>query len=299
LTLAANKVLYNSSTRRSEALPTGGLVSSACDIFLSHVKEDVAVVEEIAQALDDRGYVTWYYERDFVPGEHWVVTIGRVTSECRAVVVVVSAEALENGHQVETEVFAAFEAHKRFFPLLRGVEFDEFKRRQPAWHVAAAGVAIRIPIDGVSTVVPSLLKGLKAAGIEPSGPAGPPTDELERGVAKIRSLLNDPDKLASAEILIRSLLERNPQSPQVYRLFGEFCNRSFRNADAVEAFEKAVGLDPANGLAHWDLALAYRQASRDEEMVASLRRALECGLDQSRQRHAMTLLSQFGQAASG
>lgn len=269
-------------------------MSTTCDIFLSHVEEDFAVIEEVAHALDAKGYATWYYERDSVPGEPYLVTIGRVIRECRAIVVVISRESLEHGHQIDTEVFQAYEGQKRFFPLLRGVEFEEFRRRQPTWHVATAGaVAIAIPAEGVAAVVPTLLKGLTAAGIEPAKAPGPPADELEQGIAEVRTLLNDPERRAAAEQAIRALLAAHPSSSQVYRLLGEFYNRSFRHADAVEALEKAAELDPASALARWELALAYRQMGRDAEAVASLKRALELGLDQSRQRHAMTLLSQL------
>lgn len=275
-------------------------MESEYDVFLSHVAEDFGTVEEVAYALEKKGYATWYYERDNEAGHNWLTTIGEVIPRCRAIVIVVSAESLRNGHQIDTEVFLAFEGHKRFFPLLLDVEFDEFKRQQPTWHVAIVGaVAVTLPADGVSAAMPKLLKGLKSAGIEPQKPAGQPADDAEQRLTKIRKLLNDPDKRASAEQAIRDLLAADPASPQAYRLLGEFYNRSFRGAEAVEAFEKATELDGTSALAHWDLALAYRQEGRDADTVVSLKRALELGIDQSRQRLAMTLLSQLEPGEQG
>jgi tetratricopeptide (TPR) repeat protein len=272
----------------------------ARQIFLSHVEEDFSVTEEIVHAAEAAGYSTWYYERDYVPGEPFLITIGKAIQECRAVVLILSKESLDHGHQITPEVFQAFEGHKRFFPLLLDVAFDEFKSRQPEWHVAISGaVAIRVPAAGVSAIMPKLLDGLTAAGIPPEQARTLPPDELEAGLVQARRLLNDAGQLGVAGAEISGLVERFPGSSQAYRLLGEYYNRSFLHADAIDAFEKAVELSPTNALLHWDLALAYRQERRNRDAFDSLQRALELGLDPSRQRHAMTLLSQLRAGESG
>ncbi len=269
-------------------------MTQARQIFLSHVEEDFSVTEEIVHAAEAAGYSTWYYERDYVPGEPFLITIGKAIQTCRAVILVLSKQSLDHGHQITPEVFQAFEGHKRFFPLLLDVAFDEFKARQPEWHVAISGaVAIRVPDQGIAAIVPKLLDGLVAAGIPPERERMPPPDALEAGLVQARRLLNDFGQLAAAGAEIRRLVKRFPGSAQAYRLLGEFHNRSFLYADAIEAFEKAVELSPTNALLHWDLALAYRQERRNRDAFESLQRALELGLDPSRQRHAMTLLSQL------
>jgi len=265
------------------------------DIFLSHVEDNFDIAEEIAHAVGAAGYTTWYYERDSVSGEPFLITIGKAIQQCRAIILIISKQALEHGHQITPEVFQAFEGHKRFLPLLLDVSFEEFRVKQPEWYVAIAGaVATSIPASGVSSIIPKILNGLKAAGIEPDQAQRPlPPDELEAGLVRIRQLLNDPNRLASAQTEIRSLLQAFPDAPKVHQLLGEYYNRSFRYPDAVEAFAAAAELEPTNALLHWDLALAYRQAGRDREAFDSLQRAMELGLDQSRQRHAMTLIAQL------
>jgi len=37
-------------------------------IFISHVEEDQALAIAAANALEGKGYTTWYYERDSLPG---------------------------------------------------------------------------------------------------------------------------------------------------------------------------------------------------------------------------------------
>lgn len=264
------------------------------DIFLSHVEEDRALAEEVAHALEEAGYTTWYYERDSPPCTPYLVTIGRAITQCRALLVIVSQASLEDGHQITTEVFQAYEGQKRFLPVLVGVRFDDYRDRKPEWHIAAAGaVAVTVPPEGVAAIAPMLVRGLREAGIPPSGVAGPPEDDLAKGLAHVRTLLNVPDRLGEADGAIRDLLERHPEAPAAHRLLGEYFNRTYRPDDAVVAFEEAAHLEPTNALAHWDLALAYLAAGREDDARKRLVRALRLGLDQSRQRHAMTLLARL------
>jgi len=264
------------------------------DIFVSHVEEDRALVEELAHAIESQGYSTWYYERDSVPGTPFLLTIARVIAESRALLLVVSRASLDHGHQVTTEVFQAYEGRKRFFPLLVDVGFEEYHDRQPEWHIAAAGsVAVALPPGGVPAVVPSLVRGLQEAGIAPSGAPRAGTDDLDGSLARVRTLLNAPDRLTEAGPLLDEVLAHHPRSPDVHRLRGEYANRLFRHEDAVTAFEEAARLDPSSALAQWDLALAYLQCGREDEARRRLVRALRQGLDQSRQRHAMLLLARL------
>lgn len=264
------------------------------DIFVSHVEEDRALAEEVAHSLEAAGYTTWYYERDSPPGTPYLLTVGRAITRCRAILVIISPVSLAHGHQVTTEVFQAYEGHKRFFPLLAGVRFEDYRDKQPEWHIAAAGaVAVALPEGGVPALVPHLLAGLTEAGITPSGPAGPPPDPLAQSVAQIRTLLNAPDRLPEAEVAIRDLLAAHPTAPAAHRLAGEYAHRVFRTAEAVAAFEEAARLEPTSALAQWDLALAYLQAGHEHDARTRLVRALRLGLDQSRQRHAMTLLARM------
>jgi len=64
---------------------------SSGQIFISHVGEDSPVAIPIATALEARGYSTWYYERDSVPGPAYLAQMGEAIAQSEAVVIVISA----------------------------------------------------------------------------------------------------------------------------------------------------------------------------------------------------------------
>jgi hypothetical protein len=64
------------------------------DIFISHVEEDASLALEIAQALEDSGFLAWYYERDTVPGRSYLLQIGDAIDSCHAVILLISSHSL-------------------------------------------------------------------------------------------------------------------------------------------------------------------------------------------------------------
>jgi hypothetical protein len=89
------------------------------DVFVSHVEEDKDLALEIARGLEAAGYTTWCYERDSYPGPDYVDQMFRAIEESRAVVVVISPDALSSA-QVEDEVKWAREYRKHSCRCSRG-----------------------------------------------------------------------------------------------------------------------------------------------------------------------------------
>ena len=52
-------------------------------IFISYVEEDSYVALQIAGALEAKGYNTWYYERDSVPGPAYLAQMGDAIEQAR------------------------------------------------------------------------------------------------------------------------------------------------------------------------------------------------------------------------
>ena len=98
------------------------------DIFFSHVEEDVRLVTELAAGLERAGYTGWYYERDSLPGIPFVRQIPGVIDDARAVVLVISPDALPSPH-VNAEITETYKSGKPFIPLLLGLSHSGF--RQP------------------------------------------------------------------------------------------------------------------------------------------------------------------------
>jgi hypothetical protein len=113
------------------------------DIFISYVEEDVHIVQEIAQGLEAAEYTTWYYTRDSLPGSSYLERVN---------------EMIERAH----------EGRKHFIPVLYGLTHVVFQQRKPEWRMAVrAAVSIAIPSVGVAAILPRLIEGLRALGIQP------------------------------------------------------------------------------------------------------------------------------------
>jgi hypothetical protein len=151
-------------------LPYGA--HAMADIFISHVEEDTSVALELAQALEHRGFVVWYYERDTVPGRSYLLQIGDAIDGCHAVLLLISSHSL-GSYQVRQEVIRAYESQKPFLPLLLDVSHAEFQTRQPEWRAAlGAAASLRIPPEGIRPILPQLTHGLATLGIHAGGPRG-------------------------------------------------------------------------------------------------------------------------------
>ena len=137
-------------------------------VFISYVQEDGAVAYEIAAGLESQGYSAWYYERDCPAGADYFEETHKAISDCEAMVIVISPRSLPSD-QITREIVRAVESSKATFPLLLEVTHDDYAHRRPGWHQAmAAANATRIPPERVATVVPSLVAGLGAKGIQAS-----------------------------------------------------------------------------------------------------------------------------------
>ena len=136
-------------------------------IFISHVEEDYSIAISIVNALEGRGYSTWYYERDSVPGPAYLAQMGDAIDQSRAVVLLISPMAL-GSNQMTTEVVRAHESNKPFIPLLKGISHGEFQARAPVWRQAlGASTSIAVSDERVVEVVDRVIKGLEALGIKP------------------------------------------------------------------------------------------------------------------------------------
>jgi TIR domain-containing protein len=167
--LGASMVYILSSYCRclsSTILPWGE--DTVADIFISHVEEDVRLAIDIAHAIESMGFVVWYYERDTVPGPSYLLQVGEAIDVCSAVILLISSHAL-GSFQVTQEVIRAYESNKPFVPLLIDVSHGEFQTRQPQWRAALGATAsLKIPPEGIGSIIPQIAKGLSALGIRPA-----------------------------------------------------------------------------------------------------------------------------------
>ncbi|MGD0090433.1 MAG: TIR domain-containing protein [Planctomycetota bacterium] len=144
-----------------------------CDLFISHVEEDEQDVRALAEVLRHRGYETWIYEENNLPGVSYLDWIIGALRECRAVVVLVSRATLPS-EQVGHEISTAFENQKKFVPVLKGLSHAELKQARPEWcHAFGTAVDITLIQGAAAAVAERIAAGLWAMGIRPAATVVP------------------------------------------------------------------------------------------------------------------------------
>jgi hypothetical protein len=163
--------------------------SSGCaDVFISYAEEDGDTALEIALSLEQAGYATWCYDVNSTPGVSYLLQTGQAIDGAQAFLILISPQSITS-RQVTQEVIRAHESSKKFVPVLRGISHMEFQDRQPEWRAAiGAATSVRLQPEGVPSIIPRIVAGLKAAGIAPRPNIEPGRVE---GVRKSLVLLQD------------------------------------------------------------------------------------------------------------
>jgi hypothetical protein len=137
-------------------------------LFISHVEEDAKVATEIANGLERSGFKTWYYERDSVPGQSYLLIRGQAIEQSQVVILIISPHSLHS-HQVQTEIITAYESGKTFIPVLNGISHPDFLKCQPDWRrMIGPATSIFVPTQGPAAIIPRILSGLESLHIEKS-----------------------------------------------------------------------------------------------------------------------------------
>jgi TIR domain len=138
-------------------------------IFISYVEEDAKIVKEIAENLESEGFATWYYERDSIPGQSYILATSKAIEQSKAVILILSRESLRS-NQIHSEVVYAHEKGIHFIPILNEIAHEEFQQRRPEWRrMLADSTSIRIPKEGTPTIMPRLIAGLVSLGAPKKG----------------------------------------------------------------------------------------------------------------------------------
>jgi hypothetical protein len=155
---------------RIEEAPSAPPAGEAANVFVSHVEEDAEIALEITLGLEEAGYSTWCYEVDILPGLY-LTQVEHAVGCCPVFLLVISPDSL-GSNQVTNELVRAYEDEKvkHFIPVLRDITDAEFKKRQPLWRqCVGAATSLTIPPGGINRLIPRVLGGLKAMGIQPRG----------------------------------------------------------------------------------------------------------------------------------
>lgn len=162
------------------------------DVFLSYASEDrAAVVQPLAQALDQRGYLVWYDQNALRLGSRLRRSIDRGLRHSRYAVVVLSkAYFQKRWPQLELDgLFALDDDDERILPVWHGIDESELRERSP---IVADRIAVSSEI-GITAIAAAIADVL-----------GPPRSPATRAqvVANV-DIGTEPEARAGA---VRSLL---------------------------------------------------------------------------------------------
>ena len=78
-------------------------------VFLSHAKEDVDVVQALADRLLQDGVITWFDEYELLPGDDWKAKIAEAIDKTDFVLVFLSSRSIDKTGYFQKEIRMALE----------------------------------------------------------------------------------------------------------------------------------------------------------------------------------------------
>lgn len=90
------------------------------EVFVSYAQPDIPIARAVAKGLSDEGYKVALAEDEIAPGDNWALKIGEALARSRALVVLLSPDAVKSD-QVRREVEFALTSPQfahRIFPVM-------------------------------------------------------------------------------------------------------------------------------------------------------------------------------------
>lgn len=95
-------------------------------VFISYSSKDEALATRLVASLEEAGLDAWYQKREIMPGDNWAEKISQGLKESNAMVVLLTADALESDAVQSSISYALGEKafNKRLIPVLVGDSKD-------------------------------------------------------------------------------------------------------------------------------------------------------------------------------
>ena len=90
------------------------------EVFVSYAQQDTPIARAVARGLSDEGYKVALAEDEIAPGDNWALKIGEALERSRALVVLLSPDAVKSDHvrrEIEFALTSPQFAH-RIFPVM-------------------------------------------------------------------------------------------------------------------------------------------------------------------------------------
>jgi TolB-like protein len=219
-------------------------LSGSTDVFISYASQDAAVASAVLTALERDGIKCWIAPRDVAPGEFYADEIIRAINGAKALVVVLSARAVESPH-VGKEVERAASKRRSIITL----RVDAAPLTTALEYFLSDSQWIDVGIDGTEAAFTKLTAAIRRL-LAPAPVAGTvqPTAELHRHLApSVRSGRRWVwSVLATAALLVAGFLVaaklRSSKDETQRTLTAPAASMALRTAAAIP--EKSVAVLP-------------------------------------------------------
>ena len=135
-------------------------------VYLCHVGSDSLVARRTAEALEQRGFSTWYYQRDALPGVSLHTQSVEAIRRSRAILLLISSDSLASA-DFAREIREAHQVSRPFLPVLVGLSLEEFVARQPTWRsTLGAAAVVELDPQRLSHTVARLASALETLGFQ-------------------------------------------------------------------------------------------------------------------------------------
>ena len=86
-------------------------------LFISYSREDAKFAQNLETGLSKAGISTWRDKKRLKPGDDWPESIAQAVDECRAIIIIISPNAVHS-KWVKRETHFAFRKHKPIIPIV-------------------------------------------------------------------------------------------------------------------------------------------------------------------------------------
>lgn len=140
---------------------------SSRELHISETSADSLVARRLSLELEKRGFRTWYYQRDALPGIPLSRQVLESLQSTRAALVLISRSSLASLDFAE-EVMTAHRLGRSCLPILVGMSLEEFESHQPIWRAALGSSAvIELERDTIEATLDRIEAAVTHLGIKP------------------------------------------------------------------------------------------------------------------------------------
>ncbi len=122
--------------RRLQDVPQQQLIS----FFICHSSDDSIFARQLSGQLESRGYRTWYYQRDALPGLSLLAQTDEAIRRSATCIILITRSAIESA-DLAREIQQAHRVGCALIPVLLDLSQQEFESLQPVWQIILGPIA--------------------------------------------------------------------------------------------------------------------------------------------------------------